>query len=30
MDVVGFTVGPVQENAWLVSNDGRGVLVDPG
>jgi hydroxyacylglutathione hydrolase len=30
MDVVGFTVGPVQENAWLVSDDGRGVLVDPG
>ncbi len=30
MDVVGFTVGPVQENAWLVSNDGRAVLVDPG
>lgn len=30
MEVVGFTVGPVQENAWLVSSDGRGVLVDPG
>jgi glyoxylase-like metal-dependent hydrolase (beta-lactamase superfamily II) len=30
MEVVGFTVGPVQENAWLVSKDGRGVLVDPG
>jgi hydroxyacylglutathione hydrolase len=30
MDVVGFTVGPVQENAWLVSQDGRAVLVDPG
>ncbi len=30
MEVVGFTVGPVQENAWLVSQDGRGVLVDPG
>ena len=30
MDVVGFTVGPVQENAWLVSSDGRAVLVDPG
>jgi hydroxyacylglutathione hydrolase len=30
MEVVGFTVGPVQENAWLVSEDGRGVLVDPG
>jgi hydroxyacylglutathione hydrolase len=30
MEVVGFTVGPVQENAWLVSNDGRAVLVDPG
>jgi hydroxyacylglutathione hydrolase len=30
MEVVGFTVGPVQENAWLVSQDGRAVLVDPG
>jgi hydroxyacylglutathione hydrolase len=30
MEVVGFTVGPVQENTWLVSNDGRAVLVDPG
>ena len=30
MDAVGFTVGPVQENAWLVSQDGRAVLVDPG
>ena len=30
MDVVGFTVGPVQENAWLASQDGRALLVDPG
>jgi glyoxylase-like metal-dependent hydrolase (beta-lactamase superfamily II) len=30
MEVVGFTVGPVQENTWLVSQDGRAVLVDPG
>jgi hydroxyacylglutathione hydrolase len=30
MDAVGFTVGPVQENAWLVSQDGRALLVDPG
>ena len=30
MEVVGFTVGPVQENAWLVSHEGRAVLVDPG
>ncbi len=30
MEAVGFTVGPVQENAWLVHQDGRAVLVDPG
>jgi hydroxyacylglutathione hydrolase len=30
MDAVGFTVGPVQENAWLAFKDGRGILVDPG
>jgi glyoxylase-like metal-dependent hydrolase (beta-lactamase superfamily II) len=30
MEVVGLTVGPVQENAWLVHQDGRAVLVDPG
>ena len=30
MEVVGFTVGPVQENAWLVHQDGRAILVDPG
>jgi hydroxyacylglutathione hydrolase len=30
MDAVGFTVGPVQENAWLAFKDGRAILVDPG
>ena len=32
MDVRCFTVGPVQENAWLVRRDGadRGLLIDPG
>jgi hydroxyacylglutathione hydrolase len=30
MEVVGFTVGPLQENAWLAHRDGRAVLVDPG
>ena len=30
MEVVGFTVGPVQENAWLASNEGRALLIDPG
>ena len=32
MDVRGFTVGPVQENTWLVRRDGadRALLIDPG
>jgi hydroxyacylglutathione hydrolase len=30
MQAVGFTVGPVQENAWLAHLDGRAILVDPG
>jgi glyoxylase-like metal-dependent hydrolase (beta-lactamase superfamily II) len=32
MEVRGFTVGPVQENAYLVRADGsdRALLVDPG
>jgi hydroxyacylglutathione hydrolase len=30
MEAVGFTVGPVQENAWLASNAGRALLIDPG
>jgi glyoxylase-like metal-dependent hydrolase (beta-lactamase superfamily II) len=30
MDAVGFTVGPVQENTWLASQDGRAILIDPG
>jgi glyoxylase-like metal-dependent hydrolase (beta-lactamase superfamily II) len=30
MQAVGFTVGPVQENAWLAFHEGRAVIVDPG
>ena len=30
MDVQMLTVGPVQENAFLVSQGGHAVLVDPG
>ena len=32
MDVRGFTVGPVQENTWLVRRDGadRALMIDPG
>src|ERR1700759_1656361 len=30
MEAVGFTVGPLQENAWLAHADGRAVLIDPG
>jgi hydroxyacylglutathione hydrolase len=32
MDIRGFTVGPVQENAWIARRDGAGraLLVDPG
>ena len=32
MDVRSFTVGPVQENCYLVRRDGsdRAVIVDPG
>jgi glyoxylase-like metal-dependent hydrolase (beta-lactamase superfamily II) len=32
VDVRGFTVGPVQENTWLVRRDGadRALLIDPG
>jgi len=32
MDVRWFTVGPVQENTWLVRPDGsdRAVMIDPG
>jgi glyoxylase-like metal-dependent hydrolase (beta-lactamase superfamily II) len=25
-----LTVGPVAENTWIVDNDGRGLLIDPG
>jgi glyoxylase-like metal-dependent hydrolase (beta-lactamase superfamily II) len=25
-----LTVGPVAENTWVVDNDGRGLLIDPG
>jgi glyoxylase-like metal-dependent hydrolase (beta-lactamase superfamily II) len=30
MEVRGFTVGPVQENCFVASNDGRAFVVDPG
>jgi hydroxyacylglutathione hydrolase len=30
MEVVGFTVGPLRENAWLVVNGTRALIVDPG
>ncbi len=31
MDVRGFTVGPLQENCWVVRGEGdRAVVVDPG
>jgi hydroxyacylglutathione hydrolase len=31
MDVRGFTVGPLQENCWIVRGDGdRALVVDPG
>jgi glyoxylase-like metal-dependent hydrolase (beta-lactamase superfamily II) len=30
MQAVGFTVGPIQENAWLAHEDGRAIIVDPG
>ncbi len=30
MDVRYLTVGPVQENTWFASQDGRGLLIDPG
>jgi glyoxylase-like metal-dependent hydrolase (beta-lactamase superfamily II) len=32
VDVRGFTVGPVQENTWLVRRDGadRALMIDPG
>jgi glyoxylase-like metal-dependent hydrolase (beta-lactamase superfamily II) len=32
MDVRGFTVGPLQENCWVIRRDGarEGLIVDPG
>jgi glyoxylase-like metal-dependent hydrolase (beta-lactamase superfamily II) len=30
MDVRGLTVGPLQENCWVVSHGDRAVVVDPG
>jgi hydroxyacylglutathione hydrolase len=31
MDVRGFTVGPLQENCWIVRGEGdRALVVDPG
>lgn len=30
MEVRGLTVGPVQENSFIASNDGRAFIVDPG
>jgi hydroxyacylglutathione hydrolase len=30
MQAVGFTVGPIQENAWLAHHNGRAIFVDPG
>jgi hydroxyacylglutathione hydrolase len=30
MDVHGLTVGPVAENTWIASQDGRALLIDPG
>src|SRR6201995_4579711 len=30
MDVRYLTVGPVQENTWFASENGRGLLIDPG
>lgn len=30
MDVRYLTVGPVQENTWFASENGHGLLIDPG
>jgi glyoxylase-like metal-dependent hydrolase (beta-lactamase superfamily II) len=30
MEVRGLTVGPVQENSFIASNEGRAFIVDPG
>jgi glyoxylase-like metal-dependent hydrolase (beta-lactamase superfamily II) len=30
MEVRGFTVGPVQENSFIATNEGRAFIVDPG
>jgi glyoxylase-like metal-dependent hydrolase (beta-lactamase superfamily II) len=30
MQARGFTVGPLQENCWVVEEDARAIVVDPG
>jgi len=30
MDVRCFTVGPLQENCWIVRREERALVVDPG
>ena len=30
MQARGFTVGPLQENCWVVGEDARAIVVDPG
>jgi len=30
MQAVGFTVGPIQENAWLAHHNGKAIIVDDG
>ena len=30
MNVRCFTVGPLQENCWIVDGDERAVVIDPG
>jgi hydroxyacylglutathione hydrolase len=30
MQARGFTVGPLAENCWVIEEDGRAIVVDPG
>jgi glyoxylase-like metal-dependent hydrolase (beta-lactamase superfamily II) len=30
MQARGFTVGPLTENCWVIEQDGRAIIVDPG
>jgi len=30
MQARGFTVGPLQENCWVIEENGRAIVVDPG